>query len=124
MKLPRSAMDYQRMILRRQDCHGRVQALFQRIDLLVIPSAAIASPTNARLANLGSDAALLAAMLRFTCPFDMARNPTITLPGGFTEQHTLIGFQFVAGHLNEEALCAAGTAYQSATDWHRQHPFA
>lgn len=117
-----SAMDYQKMILRRQDFAGRVQALFQDIDLLVIPTTAVASPTNAQLARLGEDAELLSGMLRFTCPFDLSRNPTITLPCGFTDVKTPIGFQIVSGLFDEEALSAAGAAFQSATDWHKQRP--
>jgi hypothetical protein len=31
-------------------------------------------------------------------------------------------FQFVGRHLEEEMLVRAGHAYQTAKDWHRQHP--
>ncbi|MDQ2763475.1 MAG: amidase [Pseudomonadota bacterium] len=117
-----SAMDYQKMILRRLDFRGRVAALFETIDLLVVPAQAFASPTIARMSTLGQDPAMLAALLRFTCPFDMTGSPTITLPGGFTEAGTPTAFQFVAAHFAEDLLCRAGYAYQQATDWHRQHP--
>jgi amidase len=33
-----------------------------------------------------------------------------------------IGFQFIAGHLEESLLLRAGVAFQEATDWHRRHP--
>ncbi|MBV8869119.1 MAG: amidase [Acetobacteraceae bacterium] len=117
-----SAMDYQKMILRRLDFRGRVAALFETIDLLVIPAQAFASPTIERMATLGQDPAMLAALLRFTCPFDMTGSPTITLPAGFTKTGTPIAFQFVAAHFAEDLLCRAGHAFQQATDWHRQHP--
>jgi amidase len=117
-----SAMDYQKMILRRIDFRGRVAALFETIDLLVIPAQAFASPTIAKMSTLGQDPAMLAALLRFTCPFDLTGNPTITLPAGFSESGGPVAFQFVAAHFAEDLLCRAGHAYQQATDWHQRHP--
>jgi amidase len=117
-----TGMDYQKIVLRRNDFRGRVQSLFQGIDLLVIPATAVASPTVAQMAKLGEDPDLISALLRFTCPFDMTGSPTITLPAGFTGQNTPIAFQFVARHFEEELLVRAGWDYQQATDWHRKHP--
>ncbi len=117
-----SGMDYQKIILRRNDFRGRVAALFQDIDLLMIPAQAFASPTVAKMATLGEDAELLHGLLSFTCIFDMSGNPTITLPCAFTEQGTPVAFQFVANHWNEAKLFRAGHAFQQATDWHRKHP--
>jgi amidase len=117
-----SGMDYQKIVLHRNDFRGRVQALFRSIDLLVIPTTGIASPTVAQMATLGENPDLIAALLRFTCPFDMTGSPTITLPAGFTAQNTPIAFQFVSRHFEEDLLVRAGWAYQQATDWHRQHP--
>lgn len=117
-----SAMDYQKMILRRLDFAGRLRALFETIDLLVIPAQALASPTLQTMAGFGEDQSLLAGLLRFTCPFDMSGSPTITLPCGFTEQGTPLAFQFVGPHFDEDLLFRGGYAYQQATDWHRRHP--
>jgi amidase len=74
------------------------------------------------MATLGEDPAMIAKLLRFTSPFDMTGHPTITLPAGFTGIGTPVAFQFVARPMEEELLVRAGVAYQSATDWHRQHP--
>ncbi|HEY4040526.1 MAG TPA: amidase [Rhodopila sp.] len=117
-----SGMDYQKMLLRRHDFSGRVRALFESIDLLLIPAQAFASPTTADMATLGEDPGELAALLRYTCPFDVSGSPTITLPCGFTSAGTPVAFQFVAPHFREETLVRAGHAYQGATDWHRRHP--
>ncbi|MDO9709907.1 amidase [Paracraurococcus lichenis] len=117
-----SGLDYQKIVLRRHDFAGRVRALFEGIDLLVVPAQGFASPTVARMATLGQDPALIATLLRFTCPFDMSGSPTITLPCGFTERGTPIAFQFVSRHFDEDVLVRAGHAYQEATDWHRRHP--
>jgi len=52
----------------------------------------------------------------------MSGSPTITLPCGFTEAGTPVGFQFVGAHLAEGLLCRAGHAFQTATNWHKRHP--
>jgi amidase len=117
-----SGLDYQKIVLRRNDFRGRVESVFQSVDLLVVPAMAVASPTVAQMAGLAEDAALISALLRYTCPFDMTGSPTITLPAGFTPQKTPVAFQFVARHFEEELLIRAGWAYQQATDWHKSHP--
>jgi amidase len=117
-----SGLDYQKIILRRLSFRGRVAALFQDIDLLLVPAQSLASPTTAQLANLGDNAEMLNALVRYTMPFDMTGSPTITLPCGFTDAGTPVAFQFVGRHLEEEMLVRAGHAYQTATDWHRRRP--
>lgn len=117
-----SAMDYQKILLRRRDFSGRVAAMFGDIDLLLIPAQPFASPTVARMATLGADPAELSALIRFTAPFDMSGSPTITLPAGFTDRATPVAVQLVARHLDEALLVRAGRAFQRQTDWHRRHP--
>jgi amidase len=117
-----SGLDYQQILLRRNDFRGRVAKLFESIDLLVVPAQPFASPTKAMMGRLGEDPSLVQGLLRFTCPFDMTGSPTITLPCAFTEQGTPLAFQFVAPHFAEDMLGRAGYAYQQATDWHRKHP--
>jgi amidase len=120
--LAQSGVDYQKIVLHRLDFSGRVRAMFQDIDLLLVPATGIASPTLARMAGLGNDAELMSAVLRYTCPFDMTGSPTITLPGGFGSAGTPIAFQFVGRHFEESLLLRAGWAFQQITDWHRRHP--
>ena len=120
--LAQTGVDYQKIVLRRQDFSGRVRAMFGDIDLLLIPTTGVASPTVAQMSAFGEDADMLSAILRYTCPFDMTGSPTITLPAGFTSANTPIAFQFVARHFEEDLLVRAGWHYQQATDWHRRHP--
>jgi amidase len=117
-----SARDYQKILLRRRDFAGRLAALFQSVDLLVIPAQNIASPSLGRMATLGQDPAALLALMRFTSPFDMSGSPTITLPCGFTPRRTPIALQLVSRHFEEDLLVRAGRAYQRETDWHARHP--
>jgi amidase len=117
-----SGPELQKIILHADDFTGRVQALFEEIDLLIVPVQPFASPTIETMKMLGRDPAMLSRLLTYTCPFDVARNPTITLPCGMTEHGTPIAFQFVAGLFREDLLCRAGYAFQQATDWHQRHP--
>lgn len=116
------ALELQRIWLRRRAFAGRVAALFRGIDLLLIPSQPMASPSLEQMATLGSDAEGLARLLRFTAPFDMSGNPTITLPAGFTAEGAPVAVQLVADRWQEPVLLRAGRAFQRATDWHRRHP--
>jgi amidase len=119
-----SATDYQRMALRRADFTGRVNALWQDVDVLLIPAMPFAAPSRAMMATLGEDAALLAGALRYTCPFDLSGSPTLTLPGGVNPDGIPVALQFVAPDFEETLLIRAGWAFQRATNWHRLHPAA
>ena len=117
-----SAVEYQKLWLARADFRGRVSALFQDVDLLLVPAFAISGPSKELMTRFGTDAELFSGMLRYTCPFDMTGHPTITLPGGWTATGAPVAFQFVAPHFGETLLFRAGWAYQQVTDWHRRHP--
>jgi len=119
-----SATDYQKILLRRMEFRGRVNALFATMDLLLTPVQPFAPLTIARIKTLGAQPELIAKLQRYTCPFDMSGHPTITLPGGFSRQEMPIGFQLVAPHLGEAQLVRAGAAFQSITSWHQRHPLA
>ncbi|GAB0117148.1 amidase [Acidisoma sp. 7E03] len=117
-----SGMEYQRIVLNREDLRGRVNALMTEIDLLLVPPQGFAAPSLATMGALGTDERLMNSLLAFTCPFDMTGHPTITLPGGFTPEGLPVGFQFVAAHGAEGLLCQAGHAFQQKTEWHKRHP--
>ncbi len=117
-----SGLDYQAILLRRAAFTGRVHAVFADVDLMLIPGQPFASPTVATMATLGQVPEQLAALVRYTAPFDMSGHPTITLPSGFTSAGLPVAVQLVAGHLREDLLVRAGRAFQRETDWHRRHP--
>jgi amidase len=117
-----SATDYQKILLHRHDFCGNVRALFEDIDILVIPAQSMASPTSKQMATLGEDPDALSSLLRFTAPFDLTGSPALTMPAGFTKAGLPVGIQFVGRHFEEDILVRAGHAYQRETDWHHQHP--
>jgi amidase len=117
-----SGVDYQKILLRRLDLRGRIAALLDAIDLLLIPVHPFPPLTLATIRTLGEQPRLIAKLQRYTCPFDMSGHPTITLPGGFSEAGMPIAFQLVAAGLSEATLVRAGAAFQAVTAWHRRHP--
>jgi amidase len=78
--------------------------------------------TLATIRTLGEQSDLIAKLQRYTCPFDMTGNPTITLPGGFSEAGLPIAIQLAAAHLDEAMLVRAGAAFQGVTSWQRRRP--
>jgi amidase len=114
--------DLQKVWLRRMALRGRVAALFGSVDLLLVPVHPFASPTVAMMRTLGEQPALVSALLRYTCPFDMTGHPAITLPGGATAAGLPLAFQLVAAHMDEAALVRAGAAFQRVTRWHQRRP--
>ena len=61
-------------------------------------------------------------LLRFTAPFNLSRNPTLSLPCGPASGGPPPSLQLVARELGEATLLQAGAAFESATRWHEQRP--
>lgn len=115
-----SGMDYQHLILRREAFKGRVSALFDAVDLLVLPVMSFAETTLERMLKVDDE--LIMGVRRYTCAFTMSGNPAITLPCGRTASDTPISCQLVGRHFDEDLLIAAAHAFQQVTDWHHRHP--
>ena len=117
-----TGLDYQQLLLRREDFRGRLNRLLTEVDVLALPVLAFQTPSIERMENVDHD--LIAGLHRFTCPFNMSGHPGIILPCGFTDAGMPIVFQLVGRHFSEDVLFAAGHSYQQATDWHRRRPAA
>jgi amidase len=117
-----SAVEYQRILVRRMAFRGRIDALFKHIDLLLAPTQPLQPLTLATIRTLGTQPQLIAKLQRYTCPFNMTGHPSITLPGGVSEAGMPMAFQLIGPLFREDTLVRAGAAFQSATQWHRRHP--
>lgn len=116
-----TGVEIARLQIARDIFKARLKAFFAEVDLMLAPVLTGPVPTVAQWADERS-ADVLTDVLKFTAPFDMAGNPTITLPGGFDANGVPIGLQFIGTHLAEPLLVEAGTAFQRVTDWHLRHP--
>lgn len=96
--------------------------LLASLDLLLMPVMGNAVWTIEALERAGRDPETVAARLRYTAPFDLSGQPTLTLPGGMTADGVPVGFQICGGAFREAAILAAGHAYQQASDWHLKRP--
>jgi amidase len=104
----------------RRDFGGDMAAMFDDIDLLIVPVLPDVAPVEARMSDMGEVDP--SSFLRFTGSFNFTGQPTITLQGGVDSAGVPIGFQLVAGHLGEDFLLRAAHAFQQRTDWHTRHP--
>jgi aspartyl-tRNA(Asn)/glutamyl-tRNA(Gln) amidotransferase subunit A len=99
-----------------------VRTTLTDVDLLVsatvpIPAPAIGAET---VTVQGVELPLIAVGMANTVPYNIARNPAISLPCGFTAAGLPVGLQFAGRPLGEPIVLRAAHAYEQATDWHRQ----
>lgn len=100
-----------------------LEAVFRDVDLILAPGLGEVLPTWDGIVEIGSDLSrLLGKLCRFTAAFNLATVPTLSLPGGFTEQGLPIGIQLAGRRLAEIDLVRAGAAFQRATDYHVRRP--
>jgi amidase len=118
-----SAIEFQKYVQRRMELRARFAELFADIDVLLAPAQAFAPLSLKTIQTLGEQPELILKLQRFTAPFDMTGDPTITLPGGLNEGGLPIAFQLIAGRLGELRLVQVARAFQSATNWHQMHPY-
>ena len=96
---------------RRDELIRAFDAVFDRIDLLVLP----ATPSVAPLRE-GADAVAAAARLTgLTSPFNLTGLPAISIPCGRDGDGLPIGLQLVSRRWGEAALLRAARAYERAT---------
>lgn len=115
-----SARDYARAHQLREEVSGRLQGLFEQVEILLCPSMPSTAPPMDAQGN-----ALMAAGLvrpRYTFPFNFSRHPTLSLPCGFDREGMPVSLQLVARHFAEATLCRVGQAYEQATTWHTEQP--
>jgi amidase len=101
---------------------GHLKSLFDEVDLLLIPTMPITTPTLEKMSEYGADPNVLLSILRFTAVFDFSGSPTITLPMGVASDRMPLTMQLVGRHLSEDLLARAAHAFQSTTDWHTRRP--
>jgi aspartyl-tRNA(Asn)/glutamyl-tRNA(Gln) amidotransferase subunit A len=92
---------------------------FADCDLVVTPTA----PTTAfHLGERVSDPLAMYLSDVYTTSANLAGLPAMSVPCGFDAKGLPIGLQLIAPPFGEEALLAAGSAYQGATSWHERTP--
>ena len=110
-----------RALLRRQ-----ILELLDRVDVLVLPTSMTpAPPLSGDVPSVqGKDNAStrLKGRIAFTCPFNLAGVPAITLPCGYTSTGLPLGLQIVGSPFAEELVLNVAHVYQQNTAWHTVKP--
>ena len=87
-------------------------------DLIVTPtSPGVAFPLGAKL----DDPLAMYLNDLFTIPVNIAGNPGLSVPCGFSEGLP-VGLQLIGAPFAEATLLRAAHAYASVTDWHERRP--
>lgn len=109
--------DYVRALRIRSIIQRKIDALFDKFDVLTAASLPIAATSMET--NLETD-------LAFSDPLGGIGNfcglPALSVPSGFTSKNLPAGIQFVGRALDDDAVIAAADFFQSKTKWHRRHP--
>jgi aspartyl-tRNA(Asn)/glutamyl-tRNA(Gln) amidotransferase subunit A len=109
--------------LRRQVIDAMLATL-DKVDFLITPT----TPTAATLLDQDvttgdeADPALLAALIYFTCPFNLTGFPAISIPCGFSVRGLPVGLQIAGRPRDEQGLLQVAHAYEQTTLWHRALP--
>lgn len=94
-------------------------AFADKCDVIACPTA----PSTAfKIGEKSSDPISMYLNDVFTIPVNLAGLPGISIPCGFDKSNLPIGLQFIGKPWGEEDLFKFASAYESATDWHKQLP--
>jgi amidase len=114
--------DYANAHMVRERFANRFQQLFGQVDVILCPSMNSVSLPNDAMPPDASSFTEPNPLLAFTAPFNMSRNPTLSMPGGPGQGAPPPSLQLVGRRLGEAALIRLGAAYERATEWHTQRP--
>lgn len=115
-----SAIDVAAANITRIEFTSRVKALFEDVDLYLIPVFPTQLLTQAQWDDTCEGAFM--PYLRYTLPADMAGIPTVTFPAGVDINGMPIAMQLCGNSLSEHTLLRAAAAFQRVTNWHLRRP--
>jgi aspartyl-tRNA(Asn)/glutamyl-tRNA(Gln) amidotransferase subunit A len=91
--------------------------VFSQVDLLVVPGTTVdAPPIESQEVSIGPDRMInvRSALTRFTRYFNLAGNPVLCVPCGFSNQRLPLGMQIIGRPFDEATLLKAGHLFQKA----------
>jgi aspartyl-tRNA(Asn)/glutamyl-tRNA(Gln) amidotransferase subunit A len=95
--------------------------LFETVDVVVTPTASRGAMAYDEISGGLLEVAELFELVH-TPYWDAVGNPVLVVPMGFTAEGLPLSLQMGGRPFDEATLIAAGDAFQSVTDWHRQVP--
>ncbi len=119
-----SAGSYDAYYLKAQKCRTLVakdftEAFANSCDVIASPTA----PTTAfKIGEKSDDPVAMYLNDVFTIPVNLAGLPGISIPCGFSSNRLPIGLQLIGKPFDEAQVLRVASAFESATDWHKQRP--
>ena len=111
---------YVQLLKYSREFSNQLSDIFNSVDLIICPPWPTAA-LHKKIDSLG-DLNDQGDLLRFTVPYNISGNPTITLPSGFNEEGMPLAFQLISQHFKEDRLFQVSNTYQLNTSWHLKKP--
>jgi amidase len=94
---------------------------FQHMDMLLCPSLAGPAPSLEEFPpQMVVPAEAMGPLVLYQAPFNFSGSPTISVPMGFSTSGLPLSLQLVGRHCEEALLVQVASAYEQATEWHKQ----
>jgi amidase len=94
---------------------------FQHMDMLLCPSlAGPAFSLEEFPPQMVVPAEAVGPVVLYQAPFNFSGSPTISVPMGFSTSGLPLSLQLVGRHCEEALLVQTASAYEQATEWHKQ----
>lgn len=119
-----TAGEYVRMRLRRFEYADKVQAFFQKYDLLLTPTLSVAAFRAGDLIpqHWEQHPWDWIRWAGFSYPFNLTWNPAATCPCGFTPAGLPVGIQIVGRRFRDDTVLQASRAFEKARPWGQARP--
>ncbi len=108
-----SALDIQRLHLRRGDIGSHMRQFMQRFDLLVTPSVSVPAFDARPAGHSPMDPRAMLGWTPFSYPFNLTQQPACSIPCGLTQAGLPIGLQIVGPMFGDALVLRAARAYET-----------
>jgi aspartyl-tRNA(Asn)/glutamyl-tRNA(Gln) amidotransferase subunit A len=110
--------DFLRAQRLRERFRREIDALFQRVDLLVFPGQAAPALRFEDFPAKG----LSTPAMRYTAPWNLLGLPAVVVPSGFSREGLPVSIQIVGRAFDDATVLRLARAYERVTDWHKRRP--
>ena len=108
-----SALEVQRLHLRRGELGSHMRQFMRRFDLLVTPSVAIPAFEARAAGHSPMDPKAMLGWTPFSYPFNLTQQPACSIPCGLTKAGLPIGLQIVGPMFGDALVLRAARAYET-----------
>ncbi len=108
-----SALDIQRLHLRRGELGSRLRQFMQRFDLIATPSVAVPAFDALPAGHRPMDEQAMLGWTPFSYPFNLSQQPACSIPCGLTRDGLPIGLQLVGPMFGDAQVLRAAAAFEA-----------